>query len=158
MEGPNATTRDEKNIAASVEVASLPAAHLDELIATSRALHDVVLELYELLRDPSRSAAYYAPKLVATPTSESRPISVRKLVTTPRQLTKDDPDWVETVRLVGLTARDSIFNLQAKEALEQENARARERHQERRVKEMKLLKSKASYKCWCEPTHLTVPD
>jgi hypothetical protein len=135
---------NEKQPAAPQESILLPSKQLQELIETNRILHDVVLDLQKLLSDPSRSLAYPTSKLVATPTEISRPPSPTEAITSLRKSTKDDSEWVETTRVISLTAGGKHRETRT---FEEENMLARERHQDRRTREIMRLKNKVSYKC-----------
>lgn len=137
----------EKSVSVSAEPTILPAAQLEDLIVTNRALRDVIVELHALLKDPSRNSTYPMPQRVGTPIQMSRPASPSKPSTTPRTRTVDDPQWIEAARVVRSNSEHGVEKVQSKQLFEEENRRARERHQERRRKEMMLLKNKASYKC-----------
>ncbi len=139
-EGANATLPNSGSV-------TLLVTELQALIATNRTLHDVVLELKDLLRDPARTVRYPTPRLVVTPADISRPPSPNKPVSGSRKLTRDDPYWSEVVQVVSLGEGDDTASKQGKEAFFNENEQARERHQERRTREMARLKSKVSYKC-----------
>jgi hypothetical protein len=147
MDHPPRSQVDEKQSADLTQSISLPSNQLQELIATNRILRDVVLDLQKLLSDPSRSAAYPPPKLVATPTDISGPPSPLKSVTRPRQLTKDDPEWVDTIRVISSTSDGDSEKDAEIRTFEAENCLARERHQDRRAREIMRLKNKVSYKC-----------
>lgn len=138
---------NEKQSAAPQESILLPSKQLQELIDTNRILHDVVLDLQKLLSDPSQSVAYPTSKLVATPTEISRPPSPTEAITSLRKSTKDDPEWVETTRVISLTAVSGGGKHREIRTFEEENILARERHQDRRTREIMRLKNKVSYKC-----------
>lgn len=138
---------DEKRSVDPAQSISLPSTQLQELIVTNRILRDVVLDLQKLLSDRSQSAEYPAPKLVATSVDLSGPPSPIKPVTHPRPLTKDDPEWVDTIRVISSTSdSDGERNAEIR-TFEAENSLARERHQGRREREIMRLKNKVSYKC-----------
>jgi hypothetical protein len=147
MDHPLRSQVDEKQSADPAQLISLPSNQLQELIVTNRMLHEVVLDLQKLLSDPSRSTAYPAPKLVATPIDISGPPSPLKPVTRPRQLTKDDPEWVDTIRVISSTSDSDGGKDAETRTFEAENSLARERHQDRRAREIMRLKNKVSYKC-----------
>ena len=138
---------DETQSADADQSISLPSSQLQELITTNRILREVVLDLQKLLSDRSRSAEYPAPKPAASPVDISGPPSPLQPVAHARQSAKDDPEWVETIRVISSTS----YGDDAKDAeirtFETENALARERHQDRRARELMRLKNKVSYKC-----------
>jgi hypothetical protein len=147
MDRPPNFQFDEKQSAAPQESILLPSKQLQELIETNRILHDVVLDLQKLLSDSSRSVAYPTSKLVATPTEISRPPSPTEAITSQRKSTKDDPEWIETVRVISSTAVSGNGKDKEIRTLEEENILARERHQDRRTREIMRLANKVSYKC-----------
>jgi hypothetical protein len=147
MEPPPRSQVEENQSADPAQSISLPSNQLQELIVTNRILRDVVLDLQKLLNDPSRSAAYPAPKLVATPIDISGPPSPIRPVARPRQLTKDDPEWVDTIRVISSTSDGDSEKDAEIRTFEVENCLARERHQDRRAREIMRLKNKVSYKC-----------
>ena len=147
MDRPPNFQFDEKQSAAPQESILLPSKQLQELIETNRILHDVVLDLQKLLSDSSRSVAYPTSKLVATPTEISRPPSPTEAITSQRKSTKDDPEWIEAVRVISSTAVSSNGRDKEIRTLEEENMLARERHQDRRTREIMRLTNKVSYKC-----------
>jgi|SRR5947209_7256889 len=147
MDRPPNFQLEEKQSAGPQESILLPSKELQELIETNRVLHDVVLDLQKLLSDSSRSVAYPTSKLVATPTEISRPSSPAEAITSQRKSTKDDPEWIETVRVISSTPSSGNGKDREIRTFEEENILARERHQDRRTREIMRLKNKVSYKC-----------
>jgi hypothetical protein len=138
---------DEKQSATPQESILLPSKQLQELIETNRVLRDVVLDLRQLLSNSSQSVAYPASKLIVTPTEVSQPPSPTEVITSQRKSINDDPEWIETVRVISSSAASGNRKDREIRAFEEENALARERHQDRRTREIMRLKNKVSYKC-----------
>jgi hypothetical protein len=122
------------------EETKLPAleAAIQHLTTTNDALRSVVLELADLLRDPSRFASYSIPEIRFESRDDTSPLVIHR-----RARSRSG-----TPLPIGLsfTGHDAEIT-RVHGSFEEQNERARDRHEERRQREMNRLKSKASYKC-----------